>query len=426
MTDKEDLQAASVANPSRRCLFKTAAVGAAGLAVGAAGGYLVSQQNNTANAGHSTQSIDCHGAHQAGILNPAHQPCGIFTAFDITGKTRGELQKLFRIITDRIEFLTKGGRYPDAHPQLPPAGSGIIGVNVPPDELTITVSLGSSVFDERFGLAALKPKHLQAMMRFPNDMLRAEYCHGDFSLQFCADNHETNMHALRDIMKALTGLAVVRWSIDGFLPKGEPGAAPRNLLGFKDGSANPKPKQADDFLWTGLSANSQGEPAWAKGGTYQAVRLIRNLVEFWDRTPLKEQEMIFGRDKAHGAPLGMKGEYDEPDYSKDTDGKKIPMDAHMRLANPRTKDTQKSLMLRRPYNYSLGLQKSGQLDVGLVFICYQANLQDGFIDVQKRLDGEPLEEYIKPFGGGFFFTLPGFKKGEFVGQSLLMAAEQLA
>ena len=128
MTDKEDLQAASVANPSRRCLFKTAAVGAAGLAVGAAGGYLVNRQNDTASAGHSTQSIDCHGAHQAGILNPAHQPCGIFTAFDITGKTRGELQKLFRIITDRIEFLTKGGRYPDApilsFPQQAVASSG--------------------------------------------------------------------------------------------------------------------------------------------------------------------------------------------------------------------------------------------------------------------------------------------------------------
>jgi deferrochelatase/peroxidase EfeB len=120
MTDKEDLQAASVANPSRRCLFKTAAVGAAGLAVGAAGGYLVSQQSNTVNAGHSTQSIDCHGAHQAGILNPAHQPCGIFTAFDITGKTRGELQKLFRIITDRIEFLTKGGQISRCPPPAPP------------------------------------------------------------------------------------------------------------------------------------------------------------------------------------------------------------------------------------------------------------------------------------------------------------------
>lgn len=424
MSNQTDEHKTEPRNPSRRNLIKAAAVGAAGLAVGAAASHIVTKEQDEASAGHSNKRIACHGEHQAGILTPAHQPCGIFTSFDFTGKTRGELQNMLRIITDRIEFLSKGGRYPDTHPQLPPIGSGIIGVNVPPDELTITVSLGHSLFDERFGLAPLKPKHLQPMMRFPNDMLRAEYCHGDFSLQFCALSHETNMHALRDIMKALTGLAVVRWSIDGFLPKGEPGAAPRNLLGFKDGSANPKPKEANEFLWTGLSPNSQDEPEWTKGGSYQAVRLIRNLVEFWDRTPLKEQEMIFGRDKAHGAPLGMKGEYDEPDYSKDIEGKTIPLDSHMRLANPRTPETRKHLMLRRPYNYSLGLQKSGQLDVGLIFICYQANLQDGFIDVQNKLNGEPLEEYIKPFGGGFFFTLPGFKAGEFIGQSLMIAAEQ--
>jgi hypothetical protein len=38
--------------------------------------------------------------------------------------------------------------------------------------------------------------------------------------------------------------------------------------------------------------------------------------------------------------------------------------------------------------------------MGLLFIAYQADLQAGFITVQKRLDGEPLEEYIKPIGGG--------------------------
>ena len=60
--------------------------------------------------------------------------------------------------------------------------------------------------------------------------------------------------------------------------------------------------------------------------------------------------------------------------------------------------------------------------MGLLFICYQADLLEGFITVQKRLDGEPLEEYIKPVGGGFFFTLPGIREaGDFFGRTLLAA-----
>lgn len=66
-----------------------------------------------------------------------------------------------------------------------------------------------------------------------------------------------------------------------------------------------------------------------------------------------------------------------------------------------------------PWAYSLGLTTSGHIDMGLIFIAYQADLAAGFISTQNRLNGEPLEEYIKPFGGGYFFALPGIDSSKY-------------
>jgi deferrochelatase/peroxidase EfeB len=84
-------------------------------------------------------------------------------------------------------------------------------------------------------------------------------------------------------------------------------------------------------------------------------------------------------------------------------------------------------MLRRPFNYSNGVTRAGQLDMGLLFICFQQDLERSFIAVQKRLDGEPLEEYIKPVGGGYFFVLPGVQGDtDYLGRNLLAAAHSPA
>lgn len=311
----------------------------------------------------------------------------MLVAFDVLATSKADLERLFRLLTDRIAFLAHGGKAPEVDAKLPPLDSGIMGPEIYPDNLTITVSVGASLFDERFGLQAQKPLRLQKMTRFPNDALDAGLCHGDLLLQICANTNETVIHALRDIIKHSPDLLSVRWKREGFISahaarsKGK--ETPINLLGFKDGTANPKTDDKplmDKVVWVG---DNVGEPAWTAGGSYQAARIIRFRVEFWDRTPLQEQETIFGREKHSGAPLGMKHEHDEPNYANDPDGKVIPMDAHIRLANPRTPESQSNLMLRRGYSYSLGVSNAGQLEMGLLFVCYQADLEKGFLTVQK-------------------------------------------
>jgi deferrochelatase/peroxidase EfeB len=365
------------------------------------------------------------GQRQSGVVTP--QPAAaMVAAFDVLAENRADLERLLRTLTARISVLTKSGPIPVLDPKLPPAESGLLGPQIFPDNLTVTVAVGATLFDDRFGIASLKPRHLVTMERFSNDALDPKYCHGDLLLQFCSNTAETNIHALRDIIKNMPDLIALRWKLDGFLPphtiKRAGKDTVRNLLGFKDGTANLNARDGalmDRVVWVQPGGD---EPTWAANGSYQVVRIIRNLVERWDRTPLGEQEKIIGRHKMTGAPLGLDAERDDPNYAGDPNGNRIPLDAHIRLANPRTKETDASLILRRPYNFSRGISASGQLDMGLLFVCFQSDLRAGFIAVQNRLNNEPLEEYIKPTGGGYFFVLPGaVDENAFLGQGLLGA-----
>ncbi|MEV6101356.1 iron uptake transporter deferrochelatase/peroxidase subunit [Nocardia sp. NPDC051981] len=393
---------------SRRRFLSGAAAGAAGTAL-TAGVLVEGARVDAAAAGGQatiTPAYPFHGAHQAGILTPApadRQNASCFAAFDVTAANRAELADLMKTLTARARALTAGGPPPDLGPSHPPADSAVLGPDIPADGLTVTTGVGASLFDQRYGLASQKPAHLTPMRIFPDDSPEAAWMHGDLLLQLCAHNPDTIHHAIRDLTRHTRGGIQLRWKIQGYNSPPRPSGTGRNLLGFKDGTANPTGSDAAALIW----ADSPDEPAWTRGGTYQVVRLIRMLVEFWDRVSIAEQENMFGRRRESGAPLDGTKEFDVPDYAADPDATVTPATAHIRLANPRTPDTADQQLLRRSYNYDLGVDPNGNLATGHIFTCFQQNIQRQFETIQTRLAGEPLTDYVQPFGGGYFFVLPG-------------------
>jgi deferrochelatase/peroxidase EfeB len=352
------------------------------------------------------------GLHQAGILTPAPAQA-TFAVLDSFAPDRLTLSETLRALSRRARELSVGGTIPLLEVDAPPADSGILGPVNAPDGLTVTIAFGASLFDNRYGLAASRPRELIEMPTFSTDELDPEQSHGDILLQICAHQRDTVTHTLRELLRTVRGSLQLRWSIDGFQSARRGPSVhnnPRNLFAFRDGTANPL--TSDSALMNKLVWTADGEPQWAAGGTYQVVRIIRQHVEFWDRVGLGEQQNMIGRVRDSGAPLGGDDEFDDPRYDLDPKGLRIPLDAHIRLANPRVQQTEDQRILRRGFNYTRGFDAAGQLDQGLIFSAFNQSPSRQFATIQNRLLQEPMIDYITPVGGGYFFVPPGARGGD--------------
>jgi len=408
---------------SRRALFGVAGAGVVGLGAGIAVDRFALPQANPGHSG-AAASYPFYGAHQAGITTTAQDRLH-FASFDVEDIDRAELIELLKDWTTAAAAMTAGkdvgpdGAVGGAY-DAPPDDTGEA-LDLAPAGLTITFGFGPSLFDERFGLASKRPDALIDLPHFPADMLDPKLTGGDLCIQACSDDPQVAVHAIRNLSRIAFGRASIRWSQLGFGRTSSTTRAqvtPRNLFGFKDGTANVKAEdttQVNEHVWV-PSGDSQ---EWMTGGTYLVSRRIRMTIESWDRQSLREQERIVGRNKGAGAPNSGGSEFTPLDFEKKDEHGDLAIgeDAHVRLAHP--DQNRGALMLRRGYNFVDGNDSLGRLDAGLFFICFQRDPRTQFVPVQLSLaKKDSLNEYIRHVGSGIFAVPPGAKEGGYVGAAL--------
>lgn len=407
----------------RRLLAGAGALGAGALAVPAVVGATGSPA--AAGGGGSAATVPFYGPHQAGIVTPQQQHL-VFAAYDLTAADRSQLGALLGDWTAAAARMTAGLPLagPDG-PAYPPPDTGEA-VGLGPSRLTLTVGFGPGMFDHRYGLAERRPEALAQLPHFPGDDLDPGRSGGDACVQACADSLQVAFHAAHQLTRIGSGAAVLRYYQLGFgfgspvdAPPGDL-STPRNLLGFHDGTANrevEQPGALERHVWVG----DESDQRWLAGGTFLVARRVRTDLEAWARTGLGEQEAAIGRHKQSGAPLGGTRQYQAPDFdAAGGDGQPvIPEQAHIRQASPgRNGGVQ---ILRRSYNFADGVDpRTGELDAGLYFLCFQKDPARQFTRIQRRLaTADALTGgYLRHTASAVFACPPGVVEGGHWGSAL--------
>ncbi|MBT0773012.1 Dyp-type peroxidase [Kineosporia sp. J2-2] len=393
----------------RRLLLGGGATLAGGGLAGAAGALALSSPGVAAvvDPWKGAQTVPFHGEHQAGIETAA-QAHARFLALDLRpGADADHVRRLLRLLTDDAARLTQG---------TVPLAAGDPELPALPSRLTVTFGFGPGLFDA-VGRGDDCPEVIRELPAFATDRLQERWSGGDLMVQVCADDAIPLSYALRRLVRDARDLATVRWCQTGFNPArgSEPdGTTPRNLMGQRDGTANPSADTAE----FGSTVWSSG-PDWLKGGSMLVFRRIRMDVDTWDDLGRPAKEMATARRLSDGSPVTGGSETDDPDTTA-VDAQGLPVvaaEAHVVRATART-DAER--MLRRGFSYDDGPDVDGNPDCGLLFAAYQADAAKAFVPVQQRLaESDAMNTWVTHVGSAAFVVPPGCAEGEFTGQALV-------
>lgn len=274
------------------------------------------------------------------------------------------------------------------------------------------------------GVAAFGARVPAAMVDLPpfaSDALDPRLCGGDLVLEIGAED-PMRLAGVWQAVQAASAAAGLRqrWRWQGFLATtaalGDPVATRRNLMGHRDGTANPP---VGSPLWQ--STVVARSPNWMAGGSYLVARRIRIDLARWYGLSMTERDRVIGRQVSSGAALGATTEAEPVDLAATTAHGEwlIPAHAHIRAASALS--TAGARLYRRAWNYD-DSGPTGDPDAGLLFLGWQADPRMGFLPIQQSMDRnqDALNSYLTHVGS-VVAAVPARGEDEYVGQRLLEA-----
>jgi len=341
--------------------------------------------------------------------------CDILFA-DVTAASSAELKELLTKLTGFARHQMK---------KKPIQSERDLDAPVPDRRVSIAVGFGASMFttchgDDRFGLAALRPRHLKVIPKINGDKdFDPAHDVTDLVIIIASDDMYVNEYIFGLIYYGSVHSAITVRRLE----RGYSRPDSREPSGFEDGISNPKIGDdidpAEELVYVRLG---DGEPRWCHDGTYLAYRKIGRQLGGFFKLRARQRAAVFGVDPKTGTRIS-----------------EAPADAHAPKINPRRPgqdlfgafDTARRF-LRRPYFFDDGLNSAGEEIRGVHHLSFARHLTDQYewpvLMWQTNPDfphkGAGIDELYESGGAanlsaGYYFMPAAAAAGSYIGAGLL-------